>query len=200
MSLSNEALPIITISREYGAGGRSIARALSEKLAIPWYDKDFVTITAQKSGYSEEDILKDGEEISSAEHILDSILNNIAAYNSSHDSIYKAQKESMLELAQEGPCIIVGRCGNKILREAGIKSFDVFLYADIEVRVERAKALVPANVSDVKKFVEKTDEHRELYYKEYAKGIPGSAKDYNLCLDTGVIPYFKCVDIIADLV
>ena len=152
----SNTMPVITISREYGAGGRSIAKGLSKKLGIPWYDRDFVRLTAKRSGYSEEEITDEGETISDSTRFLNSILNNMAAYTSSHDAIYRAQKEAILELARN-PCIIVGRCSNKILREAGIPSFDVFLHAAPAIRIKRAGALVPENVSNVEKFVEKVD-------------------------------------------
>lgn len=190
---------VITISREFGAGGRTIAKGLSEKLGIPWYDRDFVTITAQHSGFAEEDILEEGEELSRLEEILDSVLNNVAAYNSSHDGIFKAQKESLLELAQS-PCIIVGRCANVIYKNEGVSSFDVFLYADIDVRVERAKNIVTSSVSDIRKYVEKRDAYRENYYRKYAKSEAGRARDYNICLDTGAISYDKCIEMLVDII
>ena len=74
--MSEKKYPVITISREYGAGGRSVAKGLSEKLGIPWYDNDFVKLTAEQSGFSEETIKNEGEEISSLSRALDSVLNN----------------------------------------------------------------------------------------------------------------------------
>ena len=193
-----DTMPVITISREYGAGGSSVAKELSERLGLPWYDNDFVKITASESGYSEEEILEEGEEISEWGRFLDSILNNSAAYTSSHDAIFEAQKKTMLELAQS-PCIIVGRCGNIILKESGIPSFDIFLYADKSIRIERSKQLVDKTGDALIKYVEKRDSLRENYYKAYTKENMAKAQDYNICLDTGVISYSACVDIIAGL-
>ncbi|MCQ2080415.1 MAG: cytidylate kinase-like family protein [Lachnospiraceae bacterium] len=191
-------LPVITISREYGAGGRSIAKELSKRLGIPWYDRDFVRLTAKDSGYSEDEIDKEGEEISDFSIFLKSMLNNIVDYTSSHDAIFSAQKEEMIKLAQN-PCIIVGRCGNCILHEAGIQSFDIFLYASMNVRMERAKSLIKEPCDDIRKYVEKKDALREKYYKEYTKREISKAQDYSICLDTGVIDYDTCVDMIARL-
>lgn len=199
MSQTNQ-MPIITISREYGAGGRSIAKGLSEKLGIPWYDRDFVKYTAKLSGYSEEDIFEEGEELKESSHFLDSILNSMASYTSSHDAIFKAQKEAILELAQKEPCILVGRCSNRILREAKIPSFDIFLHADKEVRIQRCKDKANDQVDNLKKYVEKRDELRDNYYHTYTGGRMGESHDYTISLDTGVISYDQCIEILSSLI
>lgn len=199
MTEKNKLFPVITISREYCAGGRSVAKGLSEKLGIPWYDRDFVRFTAMRSGFSEEDIRADGEDYSETSHFLDTILNNIAAYNSSHDAIYNAQKEAICELAKE-PCILVGRCGNMILREAGIKSFDIFLHADKSVRIERAKEIAKNPGNNIEKYVDKRDDLRNNYYKTYTGRHIDCAQDYTICVDTGAVDYETCVDMLGDMI
>ena len=116
---------IITISREYGAGGRTVARGLAQELGIEYYDIDFVRMTAKLSGYSEDDIRREGEDMSGGRKFINQFLST-NAYNSSYDAIFEAQREVILDLAKK-PCIIVGRCSNMILREEGIDSFDIFL-------------------------------------------------------------------------
>jgi len=187
---------IITIGREYCAGGRSVAERLSKKLGIPWYDRDFAAITAKNSGYSLDEILEEGEELSEFSRFLNSFLNNVADYKSSFDEIYKAQKEALLML--EGPCIVIGRCSNLIYEEAGINSFDIFLYADEEVRLERAK-IRDGNTDIDKKYLEKRDSKRENYYKNYTKHELADCRDYNICLDTGAMSYDECADILANI-
>lgn len=194
-----KSLPVITISREYGAGGRTIAKGLSEKLGIPWYDRDFVKVTAKVSGYSEEDIFEEGEELSEGAHFLDQILNNITAYTSSHDAIYKAQKEAIYELAQQ-PCILIGRCANVILQDGKIPSFDIFLHANKEVRVARAAAKDNRSIEELTKYVEKKDELRENYYRTYTGRELNKAQDYTVCLDTGAINYDACINILAEMI
>lgn len=197
--MSDVKYPVITISREFGAGGRSVAKILSELLDIPWYDKDFIKITALKSGYSEEEILKEGEELSALEALVDSILNNSASYVSSHDSIFEAQKDSIIELAKS-PCIIVGRCANLILAEAGIPSFDIFLFADLEYRLSRSDELGFNKVEDPKKYVKRHDTLRERYCKAYMKKDYTDSDLYNICLDTGTIGIEKSAQFLADLI
>ena len=190
--------PVITISREYAAGGRTVAKALASRLNIPWFDHDLAKIIAENSGYSEAEVLSEGEELSNSDRFLDFILNNANSYTSSHDAIFKAQKEEILRLA-ENPCIVVGRCSNKILQEAGIDSFDIFLYADKQSRLKRAEELTGYTGDRLLKYLEKRDVFRENYYKSYAKGSISNACDYNICLDTGLISYEKCVDIICEI-
>ena len=157
---------VITISREYAAYGRTIAKGLSEKLGIPFYDKDFVKETARISGYSEEEVNEEGEAISPAGSIMNSILNNAAPYTSSHDSIFNAEKDLILKLSEE-PCIIVGRCADQVLHKAGIECFSIFLYADLEFRLKRAAEIKDNEGKDLKKVIEKVDNYRKTYYKKY---------------------------------
>ncbi|MCC6095135.1 MAG: cytidylate kinase-like family protein, partial [Eubacterium sp.] len=132
--------PVITISRQYAAYGRTVARGLSQKLGIPFYDRDVVRKTAAESGFSEDDINREGENLSRAGKFMNDLLNNAASYPSSHDRIFEAQKAVVLELAKS-PCIIVGRCADHILTEAGIPAYKVFLYADEAHRISRAAEL-----------------------------------------------------------
>ena len=104
--MSERKYPVITISREFGAGGHSIARVVSERLGIPYYDRDFAKQAAARSGYSQEDIDREGENLSRSARLLDNILNNSAGYFSSHDAIYQAQKELILQFAAEQDCIL----------------------------------------------------------------------------------------------
>ena len=174
-------LPVITISRQYGAGGRSVAKVLSERLDLKYYDLDFIRLTAKVSGYSEDEIKREGEDLPESTKFISRFLTT-ASFSNSYDEIYQAQKAVILGLAKE-PCIIVGRCSNIILREAGIKTFDVFLTADKEFRIRRATELAENGTMDVEKYVERRDHWRATYYKAYTNHEFGSAADYNLCLD-----------------
>ncbi len=195
--MADKQYPIITISRQYGAGGRTIARGLQDRLGIPFYDRDFVKKTAAASGYSEEDINSDGEQINKATRFVTNLLNPVT-YQSTSDGIYLAQKEVILELAQE-PSIIIGRCANVILKEAGVNCFNIFLYADIEHRLQRAEELAENNGMDLKKYIAKRDERRATYYKTYTGHEMGNYHDYDICLDTGRIGNERCIDLLASI-
>ncbi len=196
--MNKENMPVITISREYGAGGRSVARLLSEKLGVEFYDIDFVKLTSRISGYSEEDILREGEDLSGGSSIINRFFSTTASYNS-YDAIYQAQRLAVLELAKK-PCIIVGRCSNIILRDEGIPSFDVFLYADKAHRLKRAAELNENGSMDLERYLERRDRNRRNYYKTYTLHEIGDYKDYHICLDTGRIGYEACAQILADII
>ena len=189
---------VITISREYGAYGRSVAKALSRKLGIEYYDVDFVRMTARKSGYSEEDVSREGESLSQGSRFINTFLST-SAYNSSYDEIFLAQKEVILELAKKS-CIMVGRCSNIILREAGVKTFDVFLHADHAFRRAHALELNEYGKADVDKYMGRCDNWRKTYYHAYTGREMGNYKDYDLTIDIGRIGVDRVVDLIADLV
>jgi len=200
--MSNEKkLPVITIGREYGSGGHEIARKLSERLGIPFYDKDIVRTVSKESGYTEDDVYEQGEHISRAERWFENFLDNGAplAYNiNTYDQIYTAQKAVILRFAKE-PCIICGRCADKILKEAGIPSFNVFIYADIDHRVERAKVQYGIE-KDVVKSVLKKDRRRAEYYKLFTGSTWGDYRNYSMMLDSGVLGEDECVNVLADVI
>ena len=191
-------LPIITISREYYAGGRSVAKALAEELNIPWYDHDFVKLASKISGYSEEEVWAEGEELSKLDKLIDAMLSSVNLYTSSHDEINRAEKEAVLEIAKK-PGIIVGRAANAILRDAGIPSFDVFLYASKDVRVKRFMDKHSKEYEEALKSVEGRDHLRTQYYEKYTGRKYADSRDYTVCIDTGVIDYQKSTDIIVSI-
>lgn len=189
---------IITISREYGAGGRSVAKELSGRLGLPWYDRDFVKKTAALSGYTEEEINSEGEAVKSGTRWLTNLISPVA-YESSTDAIFRAQKEVILGMTKKESCIIIGRCANLILKEAGIPHLSVFLYADHEHRMKRAAELAENGDMDLEKFIARRDSRRAAYYKIYTGHSFGDYHDYHISLDTGKIGYKGCVDIITNI-
>ena len=187
---------VITISRNYGSHGHELAHKLSERLGIPYYDRDFVRKTAAESGFSQELIDEDGEKIKIGTKVLE--LLSPASLNSSHDEIFKAQSRVVLELSAS-PCIIVGRCSNYILREAGIPSFDIYLTADKAWRIDNAMNHKTKKEDVTEQYITKKDNERSDYYKLYTGHPMGMASDYSICLDVGKIGMDKCVDIICEL-
>ena len=121
---------VITISRDYGSGGHSIGRRVAAELGLEIYDKDIVRETVKASGFDLELVLKEEEEVSKGTSFLKSILANSAHYPDTQEVIHDVQKAVILQFARKGPCVILGRCADVILREAGIDAFNVFIYAD----------------------------------------------------------------------
>lgn len=194
----NEKLPIITINREYGAGGRSLAAILSEKLGIPYYDRDFVKETIKESGFDEEDVEREGEELSKSSQVLKNLFNTTVSYPSSHDAIFEAEKKIILKLA-ENPCIMVGRCADRILYEAGIDNISIYLHSSLEARLKRADELEEKGEMNPEKFVEKRDIQRRTYYKQYTGCDIQDASHYTLCFDTGKIGIPACADMVLSM-
>lgn len=122
---------IITISREYGAGGHSIGRRVAEELGIPFYDRDIVKQTVKASGYDLDMVEHDEEDVTRTGFFLKSLCSvSDASFSDTQDAIHEVQSTVILHLAKEGPCVILGRCADEILRKADIKSMNVFIRAD----------------------------------------------------------------------
>lgn len=196
--MKEKQLPVITINREYGAGGRSLAAVLSEKLGIPYYDRDFIKKTMEESGYDKEDVEREGEELSRSSGMLNRILNSSVSYKSSHDAIFEAEKKVILKLA-ESPCIMVGRCADRILYEAGIDTVSIYLHAPLEMRLKRTDELEEKRDVHPERFLEKRDSGRRNFYKQYSGCDIFDASNYTFCFDTGKVSIPLCADMILSL-
>ena len=117
---------VITISREYGAGGHTIGKRVAQELGIELYDKDIVRETVRASGYDTETVQQEEEEVSKTSSFLKSILSNSVYYPNMQDAIHDIQKAVILRYAHTGPCVILGRCADEILRSSGIPCLNVF--------------------------------------------------------------------------
>ena len=187
-------MKVITINREYAAGGHTIGTQVAEKLGITFYDKDIIANVAKESGIDLERVTSDNEEISP----IDSFIRAITPMGyDQKEAIFEAQKKVIVEIAKQGPCVILGRCADAILKEAGIDSFDVFIYADDASKLARAKELIKTESDeDALKAMHAIDHNRRTYYHYYTEGHFGDYKNYNLMLDSGALGYDKCVECI----
>lgn len=187
-------MKIITLSREYGAGGHSIGREVAKKLGIEFYDKDIIKGVALEMGVDPELIEKQGEEISRADSFIRSI--TPISYDQA-GTMFEIEKEVILKIAAKGPCVILGRCANVTLEEAGIDSLNVFVYGDEIHRAARVGELINStNPSEISKALKKADHNRHSYYTYHTGHRWGDIRDYNLMLDSGILGYEACVDII----
>lgn len=191
---------IITISREYGAGGHSIGQRVAEELGIPFYDRDIVKETARASGFETELIETEGEDISKSDSIWKSIASfSNAYYQDTQDAIRDVQKAIILRFAQEGPCVILGRCADAILRDAGVETLDVFIHADNVHRAVRLSQMTGiTNGNELKKMMDKKDASRHAYYARYTGKKWGDSHNYHLTLDSGALGDDFCVKLIVD--
>lgn len=191
---------IITISREFGSGGRSIGKLVAEKLGYKFYDSEIVNEVAKRSGFSPEFIEEYGEYATARS----SLLFTLATANQSgmqalsmHDRLYIEQTKIIEELAQAGNCVIVGRCADYILRDRK-DCLHVFIHADMESRAKRiVERYGESDKAPMKRLTEK-DQKRKVYYRNYTGRTWGQAQNYDLCLNSGVLGIINCADIIAE--
>lgn len=190
---------IITISRQYGSGGRTIGRLLAEKLGTDFYDKELVTLASEKSGYTEGMF-----ERATERRVTNSLLYSIAMVGNSpavmydvpvNEKLFAVQSDVIRKVAQNGGCVIVGRCADYILREDP-RCFNVFIYASIEDRIKRAVEEYGVEAKGAKDKVIKTDKQRASYYNFYTDGKWGSTANYDLCVSTSACGVSGAVDVI----
>lgn len=191
--------PVITISREFGSGGHSIAKKLAEVLQVPFYDKDIITKVAEKCGYTEEFIAEKGEHMNKAGRLVEKfLLSNAPGYYSPQDLIFETQKKIVLEVAKE-PCVIVGRCADYILKKEGTEILNVFIHADDPFRVRHVEEHYgKTDIPTMKRICEK-DKNRKAYYQHYTEIEWGNYKNYNICLDSGYLGEETCIKLLTEI-
>ena len=188
---------IITISREYGAGGHSIGRRVAEELGIEFYDRDIIRDTAKDSGLDVTTIEREEEEISRTDAFWRMI--TPAAYVDRRETIHDIERKVILLLARKGPCVILGRCADAILEEANIEALNVFIYASDLHRAARVAELIGSNnPTAIQKAMKKTDQARRSYYQQFTTKHWGDCRNYSLALDSGLLGYDTCVKLICD--
>lgn len=190
---------IITIGREFGSGGRTIAKKVAEKLSIPCYDSEIIDEVAIKSGLLKEEIAKKGEHLSATGKMSTIFtLYNLYSNMSKDDIIWHAQKKVIEELAEKGPCVIVGRCADYILREKD-NVIKVFIYADKKSRAERIVKIYGENDDAPEKRIREKDKKRAAYYEHFTEMTWGDPEHYDICLNSSNLGIDKCVEIITNL-
>lgn len=186
---------IITISREFGSGGRTIGKKVAEELGIPCYDNEIIQKIAKESGFDEQYIKEAGEYASGG---FFSTLANRAFGPTNGDYLWEMQYKIITQLAQQGPCVIVGRCADYILRDTA-DCLKVFIHADMNFRAERiVKVYGEREVSAEHRLKEK-DKRRAAYHRFYTEMKWGHAQNYHITLDSGILGIDKCVKIIKEL-
>ena len=194
---------IITISRAFGSGGRTIGKEVAQRLGIPYYDKELVEAVAKESGFHADFIEEAGEYAPVSSSFLFSIAVSPNPMSMVHtmsmaDQLFVYQTNVIRDLAEKGPCVIVGRCADYILRERE-DALHVFIHADMKHRAERIVRLYGETKQTPEKRLTDKDTKRKVYYKHYTNRNWGDAQNYHLCLNSGLIGVEKCVDIIVDV-
>lgn len=188
----NTCKHIITIGREYGAGGHTVAKRIAAVLKVPYYDKEIIKIAAEKSGLTEE-MIKGTEEHDTGRSLLSWIFpsGSISAY----DRAILAQAQTIRRIAEEGPCIIVGRGADYILRDVP-NTVNVFLYAHWKDKLQYAMDTYGDTPEQAARRVRNTDAARESYYHYLTKRKWGDLKNYHLSLNSSPVGKEACAEII----
>ncbi len=192
---------IITISREFGSGGRTVGRLLAKELGIPCYDREIVTELSIKSGFSEDFIRNEGEYANSTNSFLFNLsqaaISPVAPTLSLQQQLYILQSNLIKELAEKGSCVIIGRCADYILKERD-DVFNVFIHSDDEFRTKRIVEVYGETKESPEKRIRDKDIKRKIYYKNFTYRDWGVAKNYDISLNTASIGVERCVKIIVD--
>ena len=193
---------VITIGRQFGSGGRKVGKLLAEKLDIPYYDKELLAEAAKDSGICQE-IFENHDE-KPTRSLLFSLVTGMQMHGDPgsmymdmplNHKIFLAQFDAIRRIASEGPCVIVGRCADYVLRDKP-NAVSVFVKADIRQRMERAVSLYGVDPAKAEETVRKADKQRASYYNYYATATWGDVNNYDLCVDTGKLGIDGTVELI----
>ena len=187
---------VITIARGFGSGGKTIGNMLSEELGIPCYDAELIQKIAEQSGFTPEYVREEGEYAHSG--FFASAWDSRAFGPTNQDKLWNIQYNTIVELAEKGPCVIVGRCADYILKDKA-DCLTVFIHASMEKRAERIVKEYGEREATPEQRLKDKDKRRAAYHRFYTEMKWGHAQNYHLCLDSGELGIEKCVDIIARL-
>ena len=181
---------IITIGRQFGSGGKEIAEKLGESLQIPVYDKEMLTVAAKDSGICQE--LFESHDEKPTNSFLYSLVMDTYSMGYSPNAymdmpinhkVFLAQFDAIKKLANEGPCILVGRCADYAL-DSYDNCLSVFIHANLDARIKRIARMYDLTDAKAKDMILKTDKKRATYYNYYTNKKWGAAESYELCLDS----------------
>lgn len=194
---------IITISREFGSGGRTVGHMVAEQLGIPFYDKELVEHIALESGFAPKFIEEHGEHAPGkslfsyafAHQGIPGAMNGL----STADFLWNIQCSVILQLAEQGPCVIVGRNADYILKDRK-DCLHAYIHAALDFRADRIVKLYGESEKSPEARLQEKDKRRKVNYQHYTGRNWGQAQNYDICLNTSALGVEQCAQIIVDLV
>lgn len=194
---------IITISREFGSGGRTVGHLIADKLGIPFYDKELVDHIALESGFAPKFVEEHGEHSPSSSLFsyafvpqgVPGVMNGL----STADFLWNIQCNVILQLADKGPCVIVGRNADYILKDRP-DCLHAYIHADMDFRADRIVRLYGESEKSPQARLQEKDKRRRVNYQHYTGRSWGQAQNYDICLDSGRLGVEQCADIIINLI
>lgn len=192
---------VITIARGYGSGGRTIGKMLAEELGIPYYDRELMRLASDESGINEELFAKADETLKqsllfklSRKEYKGELIPPDREDFVSNDNLFNYQAKIIRDLAAEGPCVIIGRCADYVLKDQE-NVIRLYIHAPLADCVERVRGILHGNDKELEKQIQTIDKRRAAYYKYYTGREWTDAGNYDLCLNTGHMDYATCVEI-----
>lgn len=187
---------IITISREFGSGGRTVGKRTAEQLGIPCYDRELIQKIVGKSGF-DEGYIKSLDETAPG-GFQASAFSNRTFGQTNEDYLWNMQRKVILELAEQGPCVIVGRCADFILRDQA-DCLTVFIHADLAFRAQRIVQVYGEREDSPEERIRDKDKRRAAYHRFYTDMKWGYAKNDQISLDSGLLGIDACVEVLKML-
>ena len=188
---------IVTISRQFGSGGRTVGKQLAARLGIPCYDQELIEKLAQASGFTPEMVAKQ-EASPYSSHWAFALSEGQFMGASIQDQLWQLQRKIILELAEKESCVIVGRCADVILKDHA-DCLTAFIHAKKEKRAKRIVEVYGETNVEIEKRIRDKDKRRAVYYEFYTGQTWGLAENFHVALDSGELGIERCVDILADL-
>ena len=194
---------IITISREFGSGGRTIGREVANRLGIPFYDKELVEQIALESGFAPKFVEENGEHAPGTSRLsyafshqgVPGIMNGL----STADFLWSIQCSVIMQLAEQGPCVIVGRNADYILKDRE-DVLHVYIHADMDFRADRIVRLYGESEKSPEARLKEKDKRRMVNYQHYTGRSWGASENYDLCINTAQIGVEKAAELILSLI
>ena len=195
---------IITISREFGSGGREIGKKLAEQLNVPFYDKELIEIAAKESGLDKELFEEEDSRTSKGFRLLGALGYSLGGPLSTitelslNDRLFLVQSQVIEQVAKEGACVIVGRCADYVLKDYDTV-LNVFIHGNMKEKKERAIHSYEVDERDIENSIHKIDKRRANYYEYYTDRKWGDPQNHCMCLNTSALDMERCIRYILDL-
>lgn len=197
---------VITIGRQFGSGGREIGEKLSKAYGISYYDRELLARAAKESGFCEE-ILQNHDERPTNSFLYNLVIDTYSfGYNSSSfvdmpisQKVFLAQFDTIKKVADEGPCVIVGRCADYAL-DGRTNVINLFIYADDDFKIKRVMDIYDLDENKARDMINKKDKQRQSYYNYYTNRKWGKADTYDLCINSSVLGIDGSVKLIKQFV
>ena len=190
---------IITIGRQFGSGGKEIGIRVAKELGIPFYDKELLSEAARTSGLCEKIVENFDERPKSMLDSYSFALPGVGVSESLEQQVYLATFNTIRRIAEEGPCVMIGRCADYVLQD-NPDHLSLFIHAPMEARIRRICETQNLTPEKAQQLITKTDKRRAAYYEYYSSKRWGALDSYHFCLDSSYLGMSGTVELIRALV